>query len=174
MIIGPNLGGWLVEAFGWKSVFWINIPLGIIVFIVSIFLLRSGKKEGGHMDITGAGLMTGALAAFLYALSEIGNSRQSAAWLLPVLMFAVSIGLIAPAANNACIDLMPSRVATITGVRGMFRGAGGTINITATSLLLSYTSDMTRGFMIVFAGLAAIMFVLAPLIYAMLKGPCEQ
>lgn len=45
MIIGPNLGGWLIEAFGWKSVFWINIPLGVIVFIIAIFLLRSGKER---------------------------------------------------------------------------------------------------------------------------------
>jgi EmrB/QacA subfamily drug resistance transporter len=314
MIIGPNLGGWLVEAFGWKSVFWINIPLGVIVFIISIFLLKPGKKESGRMDLTGAGLLTGALAALLYALGETGNAEQVTSWLLPGLMLAASIvlillfirhegrdknpiidmqilktkpfmaanifnflfgavvlgimsfiplyattvygmttlqsgliltprsvgmitastvtsikltkwgyrlpmlvgtgaivlsllligvaapatrwlnlqlnstavlvvlmfisglgmGMTSPAANNACIDLMPSRVATITGVRGMFRQAGGAICIALTSLLLNNISNMTQGFMVVFIGLAVIMIILTPLIYAMPKGPASQ
>ena len=33
MIVGPNVGGWLVTSFGWRSVFWLNIPLGSLVFI---------------------------------------------------------------------------------------------------------------------------------------------
>ncbi len=30
-IIGPNVGEWMVETFGWRSIFWFNVPLGIVV-----------------------------------------------------------------------------------------------------------------------------------------------
>ena len=59
MIIGPNIGGWLVEAYGWQSIFWMNIPLGVAVFIATFFLLKTGKSEGGQLDLTGAGLFSG-------------------------------------------------------------------------------------------------------------------
>ena len=44
MIIGPNLGGWMIEAFGWRSIFWFNVPLGIVVLVLSQLLLYSGEK----------------------------------------------------------------------------------------------------------------------------------
>ena len=80
LVIGPNLGGWLVEVYGWASVFWINIPLGAIVFAVLIFLLKPGKRESGHIDLTGAGLLTCSLAALLFALGEIDHVREGASW----------------------------------------------------------------------------------------------
>ncbi len=93
MIIGPNIGGWLVDAFGWRSVFWLNIPLGVIVFIASFFLLKPGKKEKGQLDLAGAGLFTGSLSAFLIALSDIGSNPSRSSWLLPGLLFAAAIVL---------------------------------------------------------------------------------
>ena len=63
MIIGPNIGGWLVESFGWQSVFWLNIPLGVVVFLFAWSL--AGKSEGGRSDMTGAGFPPGA-SAFSY------------------------------------------------------------------------------------------------------------
>jgi len=37
-LLGPNIGGWLISKFSWRSVFWINIPFGIVVLMLSIFL----------------------------------------------------------------------------------------------------------------------------------------
>ena len=38
-VIGPTLGGWLVQYFGWKSIFILNIPIGLIsMVIVSKFI----------------------------------------------------------------------------------------------------------------------------------------
>lgn len=38
-IFGPNLGGWLIDSFGWKSVFLINIPIGVLTLIIAGFVL---------------------------------------------------------------------------------------------------------------------------------------
>ena len=55
-IVGPNLGGWLVDSFGWRSVFMINIPLGLAAIVLSFFLLKSGERKSGSIDFLGAGL----------------------------------------------------------------------------------------------------------------------
>ncbi|MCG6534469.1 MAG: MFS transporter, partial [Syntrophales bacterium LBB04] len=79
-IIGPNLGGWMTSSFGWRSIFWINIPLGIIALIAAFFLLSEGKKEDHPVDIVGSGLLVGSLGSFFMALSDIagdvGTSRM--------------------------------------------------------------------------------------------------
>jgi MFS family permease len=79
----------------------------------------------------------------------------------------VSMGITAPAANNACIELLPTRVATITGVRGMFRQSGGAISIAITTVVLQNFSNIGQGFMMVFYGLAVITLLSVPFIFAM-------
>jgi MFS family permease len=86
---------------------------------------------------------------------------------LIVLLSGLAMGITSPAASNACIDLMPDRVATITGVRGMFRQSGGALSITVISLVLHYTGDMAHGFFIIFVCLGLVMLLVIPFIFAM-------
>ncbi|MGD0795310.1 MAG: MFS transporter [Dehalococcoidales bacterium] len=306
-IIGPNIGGWMVESFGWRSTFWLNIPLGIAVFIISLILLKSKKGGGGHLDLVGTGLFTGALSALLIALSSFGNVQNGGSWLLPAALFIAAVilmlaffrrearirdpmidlefiksrpflaanifnlfygmaamgvmsftplfatsvygmstlasgliltprsvgmlvasivtslylpkwgyrkpmlagtgvivfslvllglkpsginlpglylnstvvlgailfligagmGITAPAANNACIDLMPERVGMITGLRGTFRQSGSAISIAITAVVLQSFSQIGHGFSLVYYGLAAVLLVTAPTVFAM-------
>ena len=48
--IGPTLGGYLVEYFNWRMVFFINVPIGIIVVIAGIFLLTKDKTENKELN----------------------------------------------------------------------------------------------------------------------------
>ncbi|MDO8490900.1 MAG: MFS transporter [Dehalococcoidia bacterium] len=315
-IIGPNLGGWLTEAFGWRSIFWFNIPLAIAAFISAAVLLRPGQKTAQRIDIRGALLLAGSLSSFMVGLTELGNGDTPVTWTLAGLLFVSSIvfmvvfirhevraedpiidlavlkerrfmaanaynfvygaavlgvvsfvplyaisihgmsvfasgiiltprsvgmllastvtsifmlrwgyrrpmlvgtaaivlslfllaiatpgatvilglqlssgtlllaalllsglgsGTSAPAANNACIELMPDRVATITGVRGMFRMGGGAIGIAIASLVLEHSAgDMGRGFYFIFLSLAVVMLLTASLIFAMPSSPYAQ
>jgi EmrB/QacA subfamily drug resistance transporter len=313
-IIGPNVGGWMVQSFGWRSVFWLNIPLGIIVLIISWIMLKAKKGEGGQLDLVGTGYFTGSLSSFLIALSSFGDIKNGGPlWLPPVLLvlaaifmavfirrenrvknpmidlglikakpflsanifnffygmavlgvmsfvplFATSIygmstlasgllltprsagmllasivtslnlpkwgyrkpmlvgtgtiicclmllglepgnisflslhisstiilgivmfligagmGITAPAANNACIDLIPERIGMITGLRGMFRQTGSAISIALTAVVLENFATMARGFTVVFFGLAAILLVTAPTVFSMPKAPNDK
>lgn len=87
------------------------------------------------------------------------------------LISGLGMGIALPAANNACIELMPNRVSTITGIRGMFRQSGGAVSITVTSLLLHSSADMSHGFLVVFLSVALIYFVTIPLIFLMPRAP---
>ncbi|OGO06724.1 MAG: hypothetical protein A2Y92_02450 [Chloroflexi bacterium RBG_13_57_8] len=84
-----------------------------------------------------------------------------------MLISGAAMGLIAPAANNACIELLPGRVATITGVRGMFRQSGSAISIAITTVVLQNFTSAGRGFMVAFLGLAGILAISVPFIFAM-------
>ena len=49
-IAGPALGGFLVSALGWRSVFFVNIPVGIITILASILILERGQPAEGRAD----------------------------------------------------------------------------------------------------------------------------
>jgi MFS family permease len=83
----------------------------------------------------------------------------------------LGVGMAAPASNNACIELMPQRAATITGIRGMFRQAGGAVSITASTLVLYQVGDLALGFRVVFVGLALALAATLPAILAMPRSP---
>jgi EmrB/QacA subfamily drug resistance transporter len=70
-IAGPTLGGLLVSAFDWRWIFFVNLPIGVVVFIAS-FLIIPGVKTGQRprLDITGVVLASAALTALCYGLIE--------------------------------------------------------------------------------------------------------
>jgi DHA2 family multidrug resistance protein len=53
-ILGPALGGWLTEAYNWRWVFYVNLPVGILTFLgLSAYLHRSDAQRGLYFDWLG-------------------------------------------------------------------------------------------------------------------------
>ncbi len=74
--LGPALGGLLIQALGWRWVFWINVPAGIIGMLLGWFVLprtQGLRRDERGFDWWGAVLLAPALAMVLLALSEIPN-----------------------------------------------------------------------------------------------------
>jgi EmrB/QacA subfamily drug resistance transporter len=72
--IGVLLGGVLTNSLDWHWVFLVNLPIGVIVFALCIWLLPAGKGEAdGHVDYIGAVTVTGSMMLAVYALVN-GNS----------------------------------------------------------------------------------------------------
>ena len=69
---GPVLGGWLTQEFGWQYVFAINVPLALIVVALLTAYAPAEQRKQGRFDIAGAAILTAALAALVWALSQIG------------------------------------------------------------------------------------------------------
>jgi EmrB/QacA subfamily drug resistance transporter len=305
MIIGPNLGGWMTDALGWRSVFWLNIPIVIVALIAAAVMIRPGQRGKSSIDVPGAALFATALLTFMVALSMIGNGAMPGALMAvlfiasivfmvlfirreskvkdPIIdldilkkrqflaanmftfiqgvcvigiftfipLYAVSVynmttlesGLIltprsvasilastvtsfsllkwgyrrpllfstagvgvslillglepantvilgihlsgavllliimglsglamgpgGPAANNACIELMPERVSTIIGIRNMFQTAGCALGTVVATLVLHNSGDVASGFHNLYFGLSIVMFLTIPLIFIM-------
>jgi EmrB/QacA subfamily drug resistance transporter len=315
-IIGPNLGGWLITAFGWRSIFWFNVAPALIVFILVIFLIKSRPGEGGHVDLVGIGLLSGSLFGLLIGLSQLGTTRgqSNGSWetavalillgfvlmfillrtiskarepivdwvvlsgkpflasniynfilgacyfgiisfvplyavslyglstaesglimtpwsvgvmlssavtsfflvrwgyrkpmiigsiiamvglsllalefrgihimglqlsitallLVATLLLGVGIGAALPSSNNACIELMPDRVASISGVRSMFRNIGGTFSIAIITLVLNNVGKIDNGFTIAYFSLAVVILLSIFFVFRMPSGLAER
>jgi MFS family permease len=306
MLLGPGLGGWLVSGFGWRSLFWLHLPFGLVGLIAAGIVLSESRREKISLDILGASLLTGSLLVLIAALSNVVNSSISLSFtfilfligaclfgafiyrekrvafpiidlsllkgryfiatntynflfglgsiglatLIPfylvsvfgkstmmsgiipmprsigsiiasatvsfflirwgyrrplvlgpliialamlflglelgrsgfnngiettlmlagiALLLGIGTGIASPAANNACIDLIPDRIGTITAIRDMFRQTGSMFGILSGSLWLEKAGDLSLGFSVLFFGTSAVMLFMVPLALYMPK-----
>ena len=70
---GPAIGGLLVDQFGWRSVFWVNVPVGVFAIGTGLVLLPRSRdlKEHGTGDIAGAALLGASTLLTLWALAQL-------------------------------------------------------------------------------------------------------
>ncbi|MHB1537839.1 MAG: MFS transporter [Solirubrobacteraceae bacterium] len=89
---GPLLGGLLVQALGWRAVFWINPPVTAICLVgVLVWVRGSGERPRRRLDPAGLVLGTIGLAAVVYAVIAAGTNAVAAA-------IAGAVGVLALAA----------------------------------------------------------------------------
>jgi predicted MFS family arabinose efflux permease len=75
-IIGPFVGGLIVEKLSWSWIFWINIPFGILTVAGFIFLMHEDVAHKKHkIDYLGATLFSLAVGAFMIALTQGATLR---------------------------------------------------------------------------------------------------
>jgi EmrB/QacA subfamily drug resistance transporter len=81
--IGPVVGGYLVEHVSWQSIFYVNVPVGIIGLAVTYLVVRESRDRTKSRRVDPPGLVTGTAGLFflVYALIE-GNARGWTDWLI--------------------------------------------------------------------------------------------
>jgi EmrB/QacA subfamily drug resistance transporter len=86
LALGPTLGGYMVEHIGWESVFFLNVPIGILAFAIATRTVRESRSEHARsLDIAGLVLGTTGLLALTYGLIE-ANTKG---WTDPVILGAL-------------------------------------------------------------------------------------
>jgi EmrB/QacA subfamily drug resistance transporter len=310
-VLGPNLGGWIVSQYSWRYIFYINVPIGVVLMISMMLLLKESVAfSRPKVDLVGVGLITGCLFFLMFGLSLAGEnlsvrsvifagilivvslvlaalfflqekkarfpvldsrvlsskpfvaanlanlvigmvligvfsfvplyatsihhlstlmsgmiltprsvamamasaatsfllkklgyrwpmvfgftlvaittmllapgvpfwdgvtSQRGTLEVLSILLFlnGVGGGATFPAANNACIELMPEKVGTIVAVRNMFRNVGAALGVSLITLILHMKSDMTDGFTTAFVAFGLVFLFSIPLLFLLPAG----
>ena len=134
MALGPVIGGLLVTSNGWRSIFWINIPVGLAAIVLSLrFIPESRAPRARRVDFVGQFLVVSLLSSLTYGIIEAPNRG----WSSPVIIsaFAISvlslIGLLVyePRRDEPLIDMrffrsIPFTSATIIAISS-FAALGG-------------------------------------------------
>jgi EmrB/QacA subfamily drug resistance transporter len=91
-MVGPALGGVIVTYFSWRVIFFVNVPLGALLFLLLSRVLPHQPPKGGRIDLMGAALLSAALLCLMLGLNELGTRGASSApaWLLLALSIAAT------------------------------------------------------------------------------------
>ena len=69
-VVGPALGAFLTDVWSWRGIFWINVPIGIIVLVVAPRLLRESRNPAatGKIDLVGVPIGTAGIGLVMFAI----------------------------------------------------------------------------------------------------------
>jgi EmrB/QacA subfamily drug resistance transporter len=124
MAIGPVFGGWLVENIGWRWVFYLNLPIAIIVLAIILTKVPETRDEQmeGSIDWLGAFISVVGLGALIYGLIESANLGLTH----PVVVGSIVLGITALGAfaiteNKVAAPMMPLTMLRSVGLHDVLR-----------------------------------------------------
>lgn len=90
---GPIVGGLLVEYVSWQSIFYLNLGVGALALTAATVFIPESKDLCTHgLDLTGAGLLAGALFCLVWALIRTSNHPWGSAYTIGFLLGAAGLG----------------------------------------------------------------------------------
>ena len=88
--IGPLVGGYLVSWSTWAAVFWVNVPVGAALFVLTLLIVRESRDPTARaFDLSGTVLVTAGLCALVWALVETTSHN----WSDPEVEAGLAVGL---------------------------------------------------------------------------------
>jgi EmrB/QacA subfamily drug resistance transporter len=100
-ILGPAIGGLIIDSSSWRWIFYVNVPIGVIAVIAALRTLpKAERAPAGRLDVVGLALMATGLPLLTYGLAEIGTTGSFTATKVVVPCLA-GLGLIAAFAVHA-------------------------------------------------------------------------
>jgi EmrB/QacA subfamily drug resistance transporter len=95
-ILGPVVGGAILQNLHWSWIFLVNLPIGVLAFVLALRMLpKTDSGEAGRLDTLGLALMSGASTMTVYGLAELGTHSSLTA---PTVIWPIVAGLVLSAA----------------------------------------------------------------------------
>ncbi len=131
-VIGPTLGGYLVDHMDWHWLFWIFLPLGIVAFVMILMLFpKVERKPGEKVDYLGSLFMTTTIVPLLLAFSWAGTKYD---WGSPEILSLIGGAILSGVvfvfieryAKNPILPLhlFKNGVVTVSNIIGFFMNFG--------------------------------------------------
>src|SRR5262249_9166512 len=130
-VFGPSLGGWITDNPGWRWVFYVNVPVGVVALLTVLlgFPAARATQRGGRIDWLGVTAIVAAGVPLLIGLTWAGTTypwgspQVIAALGFSVVMFAAFVLVERRAANPLLpLDLFRSRIFSSAAAASFFIG----------------------------------------------------
>ncbi|MFE7192333.1 MFS transporter [Kitasatospora sp. NPDC057541] len=173
MAAGPVTGGALVAAFGWRSVFWVNVPVVAAAVVLSVlFVPESRAPRARRLDLPGQALLIAAVSAAVAVLIEGPRLGWTSPWALAgsAVAVAATTGFVRAERHRAepLMDLglfrRPVFGTAVLGAVAVF------VALTVSLLLTTFQLQHARGWTPTAAGLAVLPMALGATVCAPLSG----
>jgi EmrB/QacA subfamily drug resistance transporter len=172
--IGPLAGGWLIDAFSWRWIFLINLPLAALAAWITLrHVPESPVAAGRRPDVAGAATATVALAALTTALIEAPGGGLSAAVLgLAGLAALIAFVVVERTVKDPMLPLALFRSSQFTGANlttfAVYAGLGGAL------FFLVLHLQMTLGYSALAAGASLLPVTVLMLVFSSRAGALAQ
>lgn len=174
--VGPTLGGYIVDNYSWPLIFYINIPIGIVAFLMTMSFIPNPhflQKPKGGIDFFGLGLMAAGLAALQYVLERgqhddwwSSNTIVALALISAVTLIWFIIKQLRDRHPLVDLNVFRYRTFTIGNIIGTISGFG----LFGTSLILPLFFQLILGFTAFDTGMALLPGALATAVSMLIVG----
>lgn len=107
-VIAPLLGGFIVQHLSWHWVFYINVPIGIIAFLLVLVYLREPKhRSSSKLDLQGTIWLVLLLLALMFFLQDLGSNMNLLVMVTLAILIVISVILFFRAEKRAADPIMP-------------------------------------------------------------------
>ncbi|MEU5884117.1 DHA2 family efflux MFS transporter permease subunit [Spirillospora sp. NPDC047279] len=172
-LLGPSLGGYLADTFGWQWVFLMDVPVGITALAWGAYCLpRTATSSRGPIDVVGAALLTGWVALLVLVVSQAGSGNWlEAPRLVPlVLCPLVFAGFVLHQRRSRSPLIDPGLFSTRTFVLGNLAAPLSAVGMAGMAFLVALYLQNVRGMSTAEAGLAVLAGPLAGMIAPPISG----
>jgi EmrB/QacA subfamily drug resistance transporter len=137
-LTGPMLGGLIVKHLGWRFVFYVNLPFGLVAAAIVIFSLHEQIEKRKHqLDYLGAGLLTVGVVALLVAASRPSFPITVGAAIVAVVLLAIFVAVERRAPEPMIpLSLLTRRVMLISSLAGAIIGGAMIATLTYVPLFV--------------------------------------
>jgi MFS transporter, DHA2 family, methylenomycin A resistance protein len=172
LAVGPVLGGLLVDTLGWRSIFLLNLPIGIAGILLTLYFVEESPVSGHRLDLAGQ------IFAILTLLGLVGATihSESAGWLNPIVWVGFAVATI----SGVVFVLVESRAAVPMLPLDFFRDptfnaatlVGLLVNFTLYGMIfiLGLYLQRIRGYSPVWSGIAFVPFPVVLLFANVMAG----
>jgi EmrB/QacA subfamily drug resistance transporter len=170
--LGPVVGGAVVEGFSWQWIFWLNVPVGLLVAPAALAILAESRGPNRSLDVLGVSLASAGLLGVVFGIVR----AQALGWTSTTILGSIGVGLVLLAAFvawelRAQAPMLPMRFfrnrafAATSGVSlAMFFGAFGSI------FLLAQFFKVAQGYSPLEAGIRTLPWTAMPIFVAPIAG----